>query len=71
MRILIAEFDTAEAGTDKQVTVTIVGAALTNANYELPTETAFTLKGSIEKTEVLPGQTGLGEDYRLVMGEKM
>lgn len=50
---LTAEFDTAEAGTDKQVTVTIAGAALTNANYELPAETAFTLKGSIEKTAAL------------------
>lgn len=67
---LTAEFDTAEAGTDKQVTVTIAGAALTNANYELPAETAFTLKGSIEKTAALPGQTGLGNDYRLVMGAK-
>ncbi|MEQ2470988.1 YDG domain-containing protein [Laedolimicola intestinihominis] len=67
---LTAEFDTAEAGTDKQVTVTIAGAALTNANYELPAETAFTLKGSIEKTAALPGQTGLGNEYRLVMGAK-
>jgi len=67
---LTAEFDTAEAGTDKQVTVTIAGAALTNANYVLPAETAFTLKGSIEKTAALPGQTGLGNDYRLVMGAK-
>lgn len=67
---LTAEFDTAEAGTDKQVTVTIAGAALTNANYKLPAETAFTLKGSIEKTAALPGQTGLGNEYRLVMGAK-
>lgn len=67
---LAAKFDTAEAGTDKQVTVTIVGAALTNANYQLPTETTLTLKGSIEKTEVLPGQTGLGNGYRLVVGAK-
>ena len=67
---LTAEFDTAEAGTDKQVTVTIAGAALTNANYVLPAETAFTLKGSIEKTADLTGQTGLGNDYRLVMGAK-
>lgn len=67
---LKAEFDTANVGTDKQVTVTIDGAALKNANYSLPDTDTWLGKGIIEKTETMKEQTDLESTYRLVISEK-
>ncbi len=65
---LTAEFDTAEAGADKNVTVTVVGAKLENENYRLPDDLTFVLTGTIEATAETPTQSEPG--YKLVTGGK-
>lgn len=67
---LKAEFETADAGTDKKVVVTVEGSALTNENYSLPDSNLWYGKGTIEKTAALTGDTDLGDAYRLVISDK-
>lgn len=67
---LKAAYADAEVGTDKDVFITVNGASITNNNYVFADKLVDTVKGSIQKTTDNVKQPSLGDDYRLVMGEK-